>query len=113
MVVVSRLLLPHELAQLLDEMKAAGLTPSKNAYLAALNALGEAGRVGPAHALYKEMQAAGVEIDEFGYAALINSYKHSDPVGPPIMAVARYSCLPFPNHSVYDFHGARRPAGTG
>lgn len=61
-------------------MKAAGMTPSKNAYLAALNALGEAGRVGPAYALYKEIQAAGVEIDEFGYAALINSYKHADPV---------------------------------
>ena len=83
---------PDLMAQLLDEMKAAGLTPSKNAYLAALNALGEAGRVGPAHALYKEMQAAGVEIDEFGYAALINSYKHSDPVCTPMTFVA--CCAP-------------------
>ena len=66
--------------QLLEEMKAAGMTPSKNAYLAALNALGEAGRVGPAHRLYQEIQAAGVEVDEFGYAALINSYKHANPV---------------------------------
>ena len=66
--------------QLLEEMKAAGMTPSKNAYLAALNALGEAGRVDPAHQLYKEIQAADVEIDEFGYAALINSYKHANPV---------------------------------
>ncbi len=66
--------------QLLEEMKAAGMTPSKNAYLAALNALGEAGRVGPAHQLYEEIQASGVEIDEFGYAALINSYKHANPV---------------------------------
>lgn len=61
-------------------MKAKGLTPDKNAYLAALNALGEAGRVEPARALYNEMLASGVECDEFGYAALVNSYKHADPV---------------------------------
>jgi pentatricopeptide repeat protein len=102
----------HELAQLLDEMKAAGLTPTKNAYLAALNALGESGRVGPAHALYKEMQAAGVEIDEFGYAALINSYKHSDPVCSPVMVVARHF-MPRLHGSITDFNGARRPAGAG
>ena len=64
-------------------MKDRGLAPNKNAYLAALNALGEAGRVGPARELYDEMTAAGVECDEFGYAALINSYKHSEPVRGP------------------------------
>ena len=69
------------------EMKARGLAPNKNAYLAALNALGEAGRVGPARALYEEMAAAGVECDEFGYAALINSYKHAQPVRRPLRAV--------------------------
>ena len=89
------------MAQLLDEMKAAGLTPTKNAYLAALNALGESGRVGPAHALYSEMQAAGVEIDEFGFAALINSYKHSDPVCSPLTLVSHHSML-WPHDSLAD-----------
>ena len=78
--------------QLLEEMKAAGMTPSKNAYLAALNALGEAGRVESAYALYKEIQAAGVEIDEFGYAALINSYKHANPVRSPAGLCGAFGC---------------------
>ena len=77
--------------QLLAEMKAQGLEPNKNAYLAALNALGEAGRVQPARELHAEMLAAGVECDEFGYAALINSYKHAEPVRrPPSTARARF-----------------------
>lgn len=66
--------------QLMDEMRGKGLTPTKNTYLAALNALAESARVDDAWALVEEMQTHGIPPDEFAFTAIINGYKRAKPV---------------------------------
>lgn len=72
-------------SQLMDEMRAKELKPTKNTYLAALNAMAESARVDESWALINEMQANGIPPDEFAYTAIINGYKRAVPVSAPAL----------------------------
>lgn len=72
----------------MQEMRAKGLEPVKNTYLALLNSLAEAGRIEEAGQVFQEMEAKGFTPDEFGYCALINAHRHAKQVG----AVGTFAC---------------------
>ncbi len=79
----------------MDEMRGKGLTPTKNTYLAALNALAETARVDDAWALLSEMQEHGIPPDEFAFTALINGYKRAKPVRAAWRMLLGQCCLGF------------------